>query len=1227
MSSGVVSAAANSSLTSDQQSQVMNTQIPFVENTGQTSSSVEYYADTFYGTAFVTNNSIVHSIKGENNTLVVKEEFIDENGQVITFKPIGLEKGKILVDYYLGNDPSNWNTALSTWNIISLGELYPGITVFLRANGANVEKIFLIQPEADVNSIKIKVTGADGLVIDGNGNLKLQSTSGEVQLTKPVAYQDEKDIEAYYNLKEDIYGFTTGAYDKQQTLIIDPTLQYSTFIGGITDDFGYGVAVDDNGNIYITGSTDSTNYPIKTGAFQTDKSTYNDVFISKLAPNGSGDADLLYSTYLGGTSIDYGMAITVDVNGNIYVTGYTESRYDFPTTIGAYQSTGKGLTDVFVSKLAPNGLGSADLVYSTYIGASNEDYGSGIAVDGSGIIYITGNTLSTYYPMTLGGYQTSGKGGSDAFISKINPNGGGNADLLYSTCIGGSSNDFGRGIEIDTSGNLYITGYTSSTDFPIISGAFQTTNKGGSDAFITKITPNGGSTADLLYSTYIGGSNYDYGHGIVLDDEMSVYITGYTNSTNFPTTNEAYQTTKDGYNDVFVSKLTLNKGGANDLKYSTYLGGSSNDYGHSIDLDYNDNIYITGETYSTDFPITNGAYQTTNKGSSDVFVSKLTPDGEATEDLKYSTYIGGYSLDWGCGITLDGSKIYVTGYTDESDDFPITSGAYQTTNNGWYDAFICKLSLPFHVYPGDKIQDTIDITNDGDVIYIHGDDGSPWTYTENIILDSSITILSAGDGVVTIQAANTNQPVITINSCGIGSIIQGFNITGATNAFGVYFNSTCNCLLTGNTISSNFIGLFVQNGNNNTINGNTIQSNGWLGIGVDNSTGNIINGANQIFGNFEGIYLVNSANGNTITGNNIYNNFNAGINILNGSTGNNISQNTLFNNSVIGILIRGSDTNTVSGNTIQSNVWAGITLDNADNNIINESNIISGNQEGINLTNSIGNTISGNTITGNTNIGISIIAGSNGNFITNNTAISNNGIIGIYLRDSDNNTVSGNFIQVNSWVGVCFDNATGNIINGSNNISGNLEGLYIVNNSNNNSITANNIHDNQDTGIYVESSAGNLITSNTALSNNGVVGILARNANTTTITGNTIAGNSFSGIALDNADNNNIYGANTISTSQMGIYIVNTSDGNNIHNNTLQTNTWAGIVLDNAINTTIYQNNFTNNPIQALAQNGTGNNFYQGTIGNYWSDWPSTNARSIAGNEGLYDEKPSTTPF
>jgi uncharacterized repeat protein (TIGR01451 family) len=366
--------------------------------------------------------------------------------------------------------------------------------------------------------------------------------------------------------------------------------------------------VDVAGNAYITGQTQSTDFPTTTGAYQTNNEGNYDAFVTKLNPTGTA---LVYSTYLGGTSYDYGYGVAVDGAGNAYITGYTYST-DFPTTPGAYQPNYAGNYDAFVTKLNPTGTA---LVYSTYLGGTNTDYGYGVAVDGAGNAYITGYTSSTNFPTTPGAYQTSNAGNGDAFITKLNPTGNG---LVYSTYLGGTSDDYGYGVAVDGAGNAYITGRTSSTNFPTTPGAYRTSYAGNGDVFVTKLNPTGNG---LAYSTYLGGTQYDYGFGVAVDGAGNAYITGTTLSTNFPTTPGAYQTNYAGDGDVFVTKLNPT---GTALAYSTYFGGTSDDDGWGVAVDGAGNAYITGSTYSTNFPTTTGAYQNSNAGSNDAFVAKFS---------------------------------------------------------------------------------------------------------------------------------------------------------------------------------------------------------------------------------------------------------------------------------------------------------------------------------------------------------------------------------------------------------------------------------------------------------------------------------------------------------------------------------------------------------------------------------------------------------------------------
>jgi len=403
----------------------------------------------------------------------------------------------------------------------------------------------------------------------------------------------------------------------------------STFLGGSDDDNGNSLILDTSGNVYVTGSTYSSDFPTTSGAYDT-FSDGSAAFISKL--NG-GLTDLLASTFLGGSNSDYGYSMALDTSGNVYVTGYTSSS-DFPTTSEAYDTSFNGTGDVFVSKL--NGR-LTDLLASTFLGGSNSDYGYSMALDTSGNIYVTGCASSLDFPTTSGAYDTSFYGSSlyavkryDAFISKMND---GLTDLLASTSLGGSGNyygnifygqDYGRSLALDTSGNVYVMGYTQSTDFPTTSGAYDTSNGGyydDYDVFITKL--NSGLTS-LLASTFLGGSNSDYGYSMALDMSGNVYVTGVAYSSDFPTTSGAYDTSSDGSDDVFISKLNS---GLTSLLASTYLGESATNCAYSLALDISENVYVTGKTNSPSFPTTSGAYDTSyDLHSSDdfvVFISKL----------------------------------------------------------------------------------------------------------------------------------------------------------------------------------------------------------------------------------------------------------------------------------------------------------------------------------------------------------------------------------------------------------------------------------------------------------------------------------------------------------------------------------------------------------------------------------------------------------------------------
>jgi len=567
-------------------------------------------------------------------------------------------------NYFLGNDPGKWRTDVPNYRAIVMDEVYHGIDLSYYGEGHRIEYDFRVSPGADYSRIRIRYEGAENLSVSDNGALVVKTDWGEIKELAPVAYHDDngtrKPVAAEYLIEDDMsFRFRLGdGYNPSLPVVIDPVLAYSTYLGGSDTDWGWAIAVDATGAAYVTGRTASTDFPIF-NPFQTDQSNW-DVFITKVNSSGSS---LVYSTYLGGNNIDEAFGITVGVAGSAYVTGGTSST-NFPT-LNPYQAY-QGSVDAFVTKLSVSG---SSLVYSTYLGGSASDYGEGIAVDTTGETYVSGRTASTDFP-TFNPLQIN-QGGMDVFVTKLNSSG---SSLVYSTYLGGSSADESWAIVVDAVGAAYVIGTTGSSDFPTLN-PYQT-DEGGIDVFVTKLNSSG---ENLIYSTYLGGDGDDYGKSIAVDAFGAVYVTGGTNSTDFPTLNP-FQTDQGNY-DVFVTKLDT---GGSSLIYSSYLGGNLRDFGRAIAVDTNGAAYVTGYTYSTDFP-TLYPYQTF-QDVYDVFITKLRSDGS---NLVYSTYFGGSSGDLGWAIAVDtAGSAYVTGWT-LSDDFP-TLNPYQT-NQGKQDVYVTKL--------------------------------------------------------------------------------------------------------------------------------------------------------------------------------------------------------------------------------------------------------------------------------------------------------------------------------------------------------------------------------------------------------------------------------------------------------------------------------------------------------------------------------------------------------
>jgi hypothetical protein len=609
---------------------------------------------------------------------------------------------------YFARGSSDKRVGIQAYTEVRYASVYEGVDVIYYGRQRELEYDFRIAPGGDPRAVKLKFDGADKVTLDGRtGDLVLNVRGREVRQKRPFAYQEvggtRREVPArYVRLGAATFGMSVGDYDRSAPLVIDPVLSYSTYIGGSGFDIGGGIAVDPSGNIYVAGLSSSVDFPTTPGVYQqTHASAAWDAFVMKLNPKATGASGIVFSTYVGGGNNEQPMDIALDPAGNIYVAGGTDST-NFPVTANAFQPNSGGADDGFVFKLSPNGDA---LLYSTYVGGRGSDGCKGVAVDAAGNIYTVCHTYSDNMQTTTGALQSvfmAGDSDGDLFVTKINPlASGGAASLLYASYLGGSGNEFGGfSIEVDASGALYLTGRTSSAAFPVTQGAFQPTKSGGNDVFITKLRPEGKGTADLIYSTFLGGQGDDRGIALALGKDGAVYVTGYTASNDFPTTKSALQSKPAGGRDFFVSKLDIQKSGSAALVYSTLVGGGAEDVGWDIAVDAIGNAYVTGETRSTDLPITAGAFQSAIGGVSDIFsapggdafAAKLNAAGTA---LVYFTYLGGEGGDAASHIALDAKgNAYVSGGDTFSTNFPTTANAVRSSSNGTADSFVARIDNP-----------------------------------------------------------------------------------------------------------------------------------------------------------------------------------------------------------------------------------------------------------------------------------------------------------------------------------------------------------------------------------------------------------------------------------------------------------------------------------------------------------------------------------------------------
>ena len=592
------------------------------------------------------------------------------------------------VSYFIGGDPTNWHADVPAWGGVRYVDLYPGVDLAITGEGGRWDwRLVARNAQSTISDIRLRIDGADTLALDGD-YLRLTTAAGDLSLPLLQAIAaggtalDLQSIRPKINGPEVMAPFSSIFSPPLSPQGADDLL-YSTYLGGSATDEGWDIAVDTDGNAYVTGKTFSTNFPTTPLAFSTVHAGQYDVFVVKVDVIGS---DLTYATFVGGSSAgggsgqDEGWGIAVDGAGSAYVTGWTFSM-DFPTTESAFSTSHNGVYDAFVVKLNADGT---DLDYATFLGGGNTDWGYDIAVDGASA-YVTGLTWSTNFPTMTNAYDPSYNGYGDAFVVKVITDG---SELDYVTFLGGDSGDEGWGIAVDGTGNAYVTGETGSTDFPTTTLAFDTNHNGGVDAFVVKVVTDG---SDLDYATFLGGSGpgEDIGYDIAVNGEDNVYVAGKTGSTDFPAT--TFDTSLGGSQDAFVARMNLGDNGQDDLLYATFLGGSGVEDWGGIVVDGDGNAYVTGQTRSSDFPTATLAFTTSLNGASDAYVVKVNAAGT---DLVYATFLGGSGNDGGRGIAVDGNgDAYVAGITN-SGDFPTTTLAFDMDyNGGIHDAFVTKLAI------------------------------------------------------------------------------------------------------------------------------------------------------------------------------------------------------------------------------------------------------------------------------------------------------------------------------------------------------------------------------------------------------------------------------------------------------------------------------------------------------------------------------------------------------
>ncbi len=583
--------------------------------------------------------------------------------------------------YFVGNDPAKWRTGIPHYEAVAYREVFPGIDLVYYGNDRKLEFDFVVSPGADPRSIRMRFEGVKGQRLDGQGQLVLKTPSGELIQRAPLVYQEQEGtrtpVRGRYALRGGEVRFEVDAFDARTALVIDPILEWSTYLGGSGIDNINGLALDSSGHSYVTGTTQSADFPTGFGLNGT-----SDAFVTKLDDVGR---NVVYSTYLGGSGTETGFAITLDASNNAYVAGQTSST-DFPSTAFGVQTTfGGGAQDAFLAVLD----GSGNQSYATYLGGTGTDVANAISLSSAGAVYLAGTTLSANFPTAAPFDGTKGSS-NDAFVSKIDTSVAGPSGLLYSTFLGGTNVDIARAVVASGSDVVYVAGETAATNFPTAGTPVQAVYGGGTrDAFLSQLDTTTGA-AGLLFSTYLGGSLIDRVNAAALDSSGHVYLAGDSTSANLAPVGTSAAGPRGGQ-DAFIARVDV---GAGSLLYLRHMGGGQAEAARAV-VTNGTTAIVAGTTNSgstTGFePITTDAIQFVKSGQADTFV--VTVDG-ATDTVGYATYLGGAAGDPANGVATDGVDVWVAGNT-ASPNFPTNvrgrGDPFQPASAGAQEGFISRI--------------------------------------------------------------------------------------------------------------------------------------------------------------------------------------------------------------------------------------------------------------------------------------------------------------------------------------------------------------------------------------------------------------------------------------------------------------------------------------------------------------------------------------------------------